>query len=115
MPREFGAGAIVRDDFRHGCGRNCTLYGNNGVLHNGDGAVIYGNHWVVFCADPASITDHGRNNCILRTAELDVARYYTHNLGGGLRYRKRPLPRRVTLVWRGTVIAVYDERRAHLT
>lgn len=104
MPREFGAGATVRDDFRHGRGRNCTLYGNNGVLHDGDGATIYGNHWVVFCTDPASVVDHGRNNCILRTAELDVARYY----------RKRPLPQRVTLVWRGTVIAVYDARRVQL-
>lgn len=99
MLRLFGAGSTVDDDHRHGRGRNCVLNGNRGVLHDGDGAVINGNHWVVFCADPTSITDNGHGNSIVCTATSARAPA-TH-----------PLPTRVTLVWRGRVIAVYDARK----
>ena len=102
----FGAGAIVDGDYCHGRGRNCVLNGDRGVLHDGDGAVINGNHWVVMCADPASITDNGHGNSIVCTAALDIDYHRSQ--------RARPLPLRVTLMWRGRVVAVYDARKATL-
>lgn len=108
----FGAGAIVDGDYCHGRGRNCVLNGDRGVLHDGDGAVINGNHWVVMCADPASITDNGHGNSIVCTAALDTAQFYERCVSGNPRRMPaaRPLPTRVTLVWRGRVLAVYDAR-----
>lgn len=111
MLRVCSPGTVINDDNCHVRGRHCVCNGNRGVLHDGDGATINGDHWIVFCANPASVVDNGHHNRIFASTNAEIEQYYTRQLSGAQRYRKRPPPRRVTIVWRGAVVAVYDARR----